>query len=250
MVNKSRRSLGTEHAIGAGSSFISLDNFWIIWRAYTAVVRVIGIHFRTTSLSPGVHRREVLEAGIGVLGFSGLSGCTGDRSPDPSGGTEPQPTPTETVASESTASETTVASPTPTPTETPVPLPETCEPLPDIDGLPTPPSELTEDSVETFVREFERVYAVATNDDYGGVDSLDIHSVERVGEQYIVSLRFEAVPVMPTADADGTTPTPPPLDALTHRAVYRLTDERMLRELRSHIDGALFSHTCWTLERG
>ncbi len=191
-----------------------------------------------------MQRRDVLTAGIGVLGFSGLSGCTGRQSPDSNGGTEPQSTPTETPRSETTAS-----SPTPTPTDTPVPFPETCEPLPDINGLPTPPSELTEVSVETFVRDFERVYAVATNDEYGDVDSLVIHSVERVGERYIVSLRFEAAPVTPTPDADGATPTPLPIDALTHRAVYRLTDERMLRELRSHIDGALFSRTCWILER-
>lgn len=175
-----------------------------------------------------MHRRDVLKAGIGVLGSGGLSGCLGDRSPVSNGGTEPPATPTET----------------------PVPFPESCESLPAIDGLPTPPSELTEASVERFVRDFERVYAVSTNDEYGGVDSLDIQSVETIGERYVVGLRFEAAPVTPTTDADGATPTPLPIDALTHRAVYRLTAERMLRELRSHIDDALFSRTCWTLAGG
>ncbi|WP_348609033.1 hypothetical protein [Halobaculum rarum] len=183
-----------------------------------------------------MHRRDVLKSGIGVLGFGGLSGCTSGRPSDSTGSAGPRSTPTE--------------SPTPTPTETPVPFPETCEPLPDIDGLPTPPSELTADTAETFVRDFERVYAVATNDEYGGVESLRIHSVETVGSRYIVSLTFDAVPVTPTTGADGTTPTALPPDAYTHRAVYRLAEERMVRELRSHIDHSLLSQTCWTLESG
>ena len=191
-------------------------------------------------LIPIMHRRGVLTVALGVIGVSGLSGCIGGRSPDSNGGTEPRSTPTET----------TTAPPTPTPTETPVPFPETCEPLPDIDGLPTPPSELTEDTAETFVEAFERVYAVATNDEYGGVESLRIRSVETAGERYLVSLSFEAAPVTRTPDADGATPTPLPTDAYTHRAVYHLTEERMLRELRSHIDDSLFSRTCWTLGRG
>jgi hypothetical protein len=158
--------------------------------------------------------------------------------------------PTETTAWETTASETTAASPTSTPTETPVPFPETCDPLPDIDDLPTPPSDLTKDTVETFVGDFERVYAVETNDEYGGVESIQITSVETVGEQYIVNLSFDAVPATPTPDSDGATTTPLPTDAYIHRAVYRLTNERMLRELRSHIDDSLLSRTCWTLESG
>ena len=192
-----------------------------------------------------MERRDVINAAVGVVGFTGLSGCTGRQSPDSNSGTESQPTPTET-----TAPETAVGSPTSKPTKTPVPFPETCELLPDIDGLPTPPSELTENTVETFVSDFERVYAVATNDEYGAVNSLQTRSVETMGERYIVSLSFEAAPMTRTPDADGTTPTPPPIDALTHRAVYRLTEERMLREVRSHIDDSLLSRTCWTLERG
>ncbi|MFC6989863.1 hypothetical protein ACFQJD_16265 [Haloplanus sp. GCM10025708] len=192
-----------------------------------------------------MHRRDVLEAGAGVLGFVGLSGCTGGQSAGSNGGTEPGSTPTETADSATSTAETTA-----TPTETPVPFPETCEPLPDVDGLPTPPSELTEDAAGAFVEEFESVYAVATNDEYGGVESLRVHSVETVGERYVVRLTFDAVPATPTADADGTTPTPLPTDAYTHRAVYRLTEERMFRELRSHIDDSLLSRTCWKLESG
>lgn len=201
--------------------------------------------FHNPDLSPDMHRRDALKAGIGVLGLGGLNGCTGRQSPDSNGGTEPRSTPTGTAASETTAT----SSPS-TPTGTPVPFPETCEPLPDIDELPTPPSELTEDAVETFVGEFERVYTVATNDEYGGVESLRIRSVETGGEQYVVSLSFDAVPATPTSDADGATPTLLPPDAYTHRAVYRLTEERMLRELRSHVDDSLLSRTCWTLESG
>lgn len=190
-------------------------------------------------------RRDVLAAAIGVVGFTGLSGCTDSQLTDSNGGTDPRSTPTQTSTSETGA-----ASSTPTTIETPVPFPETCEQLPDIDGLPTPPSELTEASVETFVREFERVYAVATNDDYGGVASLETRSVETIDERYVVRLAFEAVPTTATPDADGETPTPLPIDAYTHHAVYRLTETRLLRELRSHIDGSLFSETCWTLDSG
>lgn len=177
-----------------------------------------------------MHRRDLLVAGIGVLGFGGLSGCTGRQSPESDDATETQSTPTTA------------------PTETPVPFPEPCEPVPDIDGLPAPPSELTEDTAETFVEDFERVYAVSTNEDYGGVDSIRIHAVETVGERFVVRLSFEAVPATPTPDEDGETATQLPPDAYAHRAVYRLTDERLLRELRSHVDDSLLSRTCWTLE--
>lgn len=194
-----------------------------------------------------MHRRDFLTAAVGVIGVGGLSGCIGDQASDSNGQTDPQSTPTETPGS---AAGTASPTPTPTPTETPVPFPDSCEPLPEIDGLPEPPSELTEDTVETFVQDFERVYAVATNDEYGGVESLQIHSVEAVGGRYIVSLSFDAVPATPTPDADGATPTPLPTDAYTHHAVYRLTEERMLRELRSHIDDSLLSRTCWALESG
>jgi hypothetical protein len=97
---------------------------------------------------------------------------------------------------------------------------------------------------------FERAYALATNEEYGDVESLRIRSVETVGERYVVSLSFDAVPATSTADAGGATPTPLPIDAYTHRAVCRLTRERTIRELRSHIDDSLLSRTCWTLEGG
>lgn len=187
-----------------------------------------------------MYRREVFKAGIGVLGFNGLSGCAGSQLPGLNGGTEFKSTPTETAA----------GSPVSSATETPVPFPETCKPLPDINGLPTPPSELTADTVKRFVSDFERVYAVATNDHYGDVKSLYISSIEKVGERYVVSLSFDAVPVTPTPNTGGTTPTPLPTDAYIHRVVYRLTEERMLRELRSHIDNSLLSKTCWLLESG
>jgi hypothetical protein len=186
-----------------------------------------------------MRRRDVLTAATGVVGVTGLSGCIGDQASGSNDGTDSRSISTQTSPSEAGAT---------SPIETPVPFPETCEQLPDIDGLPTPPSELTEETVETFVKEFERVYAVATNDEYGDVESLRIHSVEQAGERYVVSLSFDAVPMTPTPDADGATPTPLPADAYTHHAVYRLTEERMLRELRSHIDDSLLSKTCWILE--
>ncbi|MFB6140464.1 MAG: hypothetical protein ABEJ26_08530 [Halosimplex sp.] len=210
-----------------------------------------------------MQRRDALKAGLGAVALGGLSGCASGRSPGSNDGTEPPSTSTETTESDSTPAETATpenaASETPpsdapatppTSTGTPVPFPETCGPLPDIDGLPAPPSEPTADTAEAFVRDFERVYAVATTEEYGGVDSLRVRSVEAVGERYVVALSFDAVPATPTADAAGETPTPQPPDAYTHRAVYRLTGERMLREVRSHIDDSLLSRTCWTLESG
>jgi hypothetical protein len=206
-----------------------------------------------------MRRRALLGAGLGVLCGAGLGGCTGRRSPDPGGGTGPRSTATEPTGtptpepapseSAADASATATAS-TSAPTETPVPFPETCEPLPDVEGLPAPPSELTEETAEAFVEEFERTYAVATTDEYGGVDSLRVDSVETVGERYVVGLSFDAVPATPTAGGDGETPTPLPPDAYAHAAVYRLAETRMLREVRSHIDGGLLSWRCWTLGSG
>jgi hypothetical protein len=173
-----------------------------------------------------MRRRDALASGVGLLGLGCLSGCAALRSPASDDGT---------------------ATPSSGATATPVPFPETCAPLPDIDGVPAPPSELTRESVESFVRDFERAYAVATTDEYGGVDSLRTRSVEVVGERYVVGLSFDAAPATPSSDADGATSTPLPPDAYTHRAVYRVTDERVLRELRSHIDDSLRSRTCWRL---
>jgi len=135
-----------------------------------------------------MHRRDLLKAGVGVFGVSGLSGCAGVPSLEPDD--EPEPESTETPTSETPDPGTPTNSPTPTPTETPVPFPETCEPIPDIDRLPEPPSELTEETAETFSGEFERVYAVATNDEYGGVNTLDIDSVETVDERYVITLSY------------------------------------------------------------
>jgi hypothetical protein len=191
-----------------------------------------------------LQRRELLAAAC-VVGVVGLGGCTGSQS-SPEEGADPRSTATETVSPTATGS----ATPTSTRTETPVPFPESCERMPDIEGLPAPPSDLTADSAEAFARDFERVYAVATNEEYGGVESLRTRSVETSGERYVVGLGFDAAPATSTADGDGGTQTPLPTDAYTHRAVYRLTETRMLREERSHIDGSLLARTCWTLERG
>jgi hypothetical protein len=204
-------------------------------------------HFADDPLPRDVQRRDVVEAVFGVVALTVSSGCTAFESSGTTTDHDTRQTPTEREPPTESSTPPDSHSPIPTPADTPVPVPETCDPLPALDGVPAPPPELTRDTAESFAVEFERAYAVRTEDEYGGVESIRVRSVETVGERYVVALSVDAAPVSATPDADGTTPTSLPIDAYTHRAVYRLTDGRMLRELRSHIDGSLRSWTCFTL---
>jgi len=60
-----------------------------------------------------MQRRTVLRACLGVLGFSGLSGCIGSQTADSNDETESRSTPTETDGAEPTAAETTTSQKTP-----------------------------------------------------------------------------------------------------------------------------------------
>lgn len=190
-------------------------------------------------------RREFLTVTATVLATSSLTGCLSRQSSAGDGGTSPQSTPNTTPTRTPTESPSTPDTETPTPT--PVPFPESCQPLPDVDGLPTRPAEWTEDSVVPYVTEFERAYAVATKSEYGGIDSLQVTHTESTGDRYRVQLAVEGVPVKQTTDSDGSTPTPMPADAYAHRALYRVEGDRMVRELRGHASGARLSSDCWRL---
>lgn len=188
-----------------------------------------------------MHRREFLAGTITVFGTSSLAGCSGLQTLSDDGETSSQSTPNTTA----TQTPSTATPKTDTPTSTPVPFPESCEPLPDIDGLPARPAELTEDSVISYLTEFERVYTVATKSSYQGIASLRVTHTETVGDRYNVQLEVEGIPVTPTPGPDSQTPTPGPADGFAHRVLYRLEDNRMLRELRGYAGGSRLSSDCW-----
>jgi hypothetical protein len=180
-----------------------------------------------------MHRRELLTVTATALGTVSFAGCTGSSST--SDGSE-TPTPaTRTEPGEGT------------PTQTPVPFSDTCQPLPDIDTLPARPTELTEESVRSYVTEFERAYAVATESRYGGIASLQLTETETIGDRYRLQLEVEAEPVTPTRAPDGRTPTPMPAGAYAHKVLYRLEGDRMMRELLTYPDEAPLSSDCWIL---
>lgn len=172
-----------------------------------------------------MYRRELLS----VLTAAGLVGCVG-RPASPGDGDAATPTPSDSG----------------TPTLTP--LPDSCEPLPDVEGLPTRPEELNEDSVADYVSEFERVYVPATDPAYGGIESLQVTDVEGIGDRFRVELAVEGAPPQRTPGPDGETPTPMPVDAHSHRTRYRLEGDRLVREHLAYADSSLLSSECWTLE--
>jgi hypothetical protein len=188
-----------------------------------------------------MHRREFLTVTATAFGTSSVAGCLGRQSSPGVDGTPPESTPT------TTPTQNPVTPDTATSTTTPTSFPDTCQPLPDIDGLPERPTKLTEDSVRSYVTEFERVYAVATKSQYEGIASIRVTHTETIGDRYRVQLEVEGEPVTPTAGPDGRTSTPMPVDAYAHRALYRLEGDRMVRELRGHAGGRRLSSDCWIL---
>ena len=179
-------------------------------------------------------RREFLAEIASLLGTVGVAGCAGRQSPA-------RATPTDTPTG------TPLGGTSDTGTPTPVPFPDTCGPLPDVDGLPARPAEWTADSVRSYVIDFERVYAVATKSEYSGIATLRVTHTETIGDRYRVQLEVEGEPTTPTPNPDGSTPTPMPADASAHRALYRVEGDRLLRELRGHAGGRRLSSDCWTL---
>jgi len=183
-------------------------------------------------------RRKLLTA-TGALLASGVAGCSSvlSESGDDSDAT-PTPEPADSNQSDNDTS------------DTPEPLPDDCASLPDIQGLPTPPETRTQDSVTEFVREFEQVYGVATNEEYSDLESVQTTHVESTGDRYRVQLAIEAVSPTPTPGPDGSTPTPEPADASSYRTLYRLEGDTLVRELRDFAGGRELSSDCWTLDSG
>jgi hypothetical protein len=106
---------------------------------------------------------------------------------------------------------------------------------------------LTEESVRSYVTEFERVYAVTTKSEYGGIASLQVTETETIGDRYRIQLEVEGEPATPTTGPDESTPTPLPADAYSHKVLYRLESDRMMRVLLTYPDEAPLSSDCWIL---
>ena len=183
-----------------------------------------------------MNRRALLTATGALLASGGVAGCSSVLSDagDDSDGT---PTPEQDDSNQSDDD-----------TDTPDPLPDDCSSLPDIEELPTPPEERTQDTVTEFVREFEQVYGVATNDEYSDLESVQTTHVESTGDRYRVQLAIEAVRPTPTPGSDGSTPTPEPADASSYRTLYRLEGDTLVRELQDFAGGRELSSDCWTLD--
>ncbi len=153
-----------------------------------------------------MYRRDLLAMAAASLGMIGVAGCLGSDSTADDGGTPTRSAPSATP----TRAPSTSTDGGGTPTRTPVPFPDACQPLPDVDGLPARPTELTAESIRSYVTEFERVYAVATRSEYGGIANLRVIESETLGERYRLLLEVEGAPATTTgprrehtdADAD------------------------------------------------
>ncbi|WP_440992155.1 hypothetical protein [Haloarchaeobius baliensis] len=186
-----------------------------------------------------MHRRSLLTATASALGAVTIAGCLGDESDDGDGTTSPDPTTTRPT---STPTDTRTATATATRATS---FPEDCPDEPDIDGLPARPETLTESNVVDYVREFEAVYVVATDDYYSGIDSITVTETTAVDGGYDVEMAVEGTEHTPTG-----TETPQPADATSHRVTYRLRGRTLVRELRGHASGAFISEDCWTVSTG
>lgn len=182
-----------------------------------------------------MQRRRFILASATALGAA-TAGCLGgQQSPSDGDGTPTGQPPTSDPESPS--------SPTPTPT----PVPDSCGSPPDIEGLPAWPDELTEETVRSYVTEFERVYAVTTKSEYGAIADLHVTHTETGEDRYRVQLAVDGIPPTPTTGPDGETPTEIPPDGTAHRALYRLGGDRMVRELRGYAGGGVLSTDCWSV---
>lgn len=181
-------------------------------------------------------RRSVLATATTLVGAGTLAGCLRPGG-DPAGanGTE-SPPPTQPSTTE-----------TATTVQSPDNLPEDCQPLPDIQGLPSRPEPLTEERVREYVTEFERTYAVAANDEYAAIDGLTVNHVTDDRGYYRASLEVDAVPPTETTSSEDSTATERPPDATAYRVQYLLPEGRVIRELRGYAGGSLLSVTCWTV---
>jgi hypothetical protein len=181
----------------------------------------------------------LLTTGTTVGCISGSDDSTaGDSNGETDGGSD-------SVSDENTADTTPTDTPS-TPDDQPEWVDSNCQPVPDIEGLPSPPETLTEDSVVSYVREFEPVYVVATNEQYGAIDSIDVTNVEE-DNGYHVDIAVEGSAPTP-ADEENATRTPVPADGTSHRATYRIAGAYLVRDFRAYASEAVLDSACWTLE--
>jgi hypothetical protein len=181
-----------------------------------------------------MRRRALLAATATALGTATVAGCLGDDGEPNGDGTTTRPTATPT--------DTQTDAPTATRDDS---FPANCPDEPDIDGLPARPENLSESSVVDYVREFESVYVVATDDYYTGIDSITVTETTAAGGGYDVDMAVEGVEHTPTG-----TETPQPADATSHRVTYRLRGQTLVRELRGYAAGREISEDCWTVSTG
>jgi hypothetical protein len=190
-----------------------------------------------------MRRRKFLATTTALLATGGLAGCTANGSDDDTTDDPETETPTQSASPPTE----TPATPTAGTTGTPEWVSESCDSAPTIDGVPSRPETLTEDSVVEYAREFERTYVVATNDEYREIESIDVTNVENDSDGYHVQLAVEGVAATSTDEENGTE-TPRPADATAHRATYRLFGPYLRREHRGHAGGQLISAECWTVD--
>ncbi|WP_257299841.1 hypothetical protein [Haloarchaeobius sp. FL176] len=183
-----------------------------------------------------MRRRALLAATATAVGSATVAGCLGDDDPDGDGTTNSVSTTTQPTGG---PPDTTTETPTTTSADS---FPEDCPDEPDIDGLPARPETLTESSVVDYVREFEEVYVVATDDSYTAIDSITVTETTAAGDGYDIDMAVEGVEPTRTGTA-----TQEPADATSHRVTYRLRERTLVRELRGYAAGRELSEDCWTV---
>ncbi|WP_256297808.1 hypothetical protein [Haloarchaeobius salinus] len=178
-----------------------------------------------------MRRRALLAATATALGSATLTGCLGDGESGGDGTNSPDPATNRTATPTDTATATSADSFT-----------ENCPTEPDIDGLPARPAALTESSVVDYLREFEEVYVVATDDSYAAIASISVTETTAADDGYEVDMAVEGVEPTRTGTA-----TEQPADATAHRVTYRLRGDTLVRELRGYPAGRALSEDCWTV---
>lgn len=166
-------------------------------------------------------RRSILRtlAATASLGSAGCSGSdepasNGTRSPAASTGTEPS-----TMA-----------------------IPVECGAGAGTRRFPSLPSEVNDESIESFAREFERAYREPELASAEQIESLSTRSVEEVDGGHVVELGVEVDWI-----TDGeSTHTEKPTDAGRFSVTYRIGRDRVYRE-EARVAGGSENEDCWTL---
>jgi hypothetical protein len=180
-------------------------------------------------------RREIIHGGI--LAAVGLAGCVTSRTG------RPEPSPTANRSSSTTEPSTPTAESTPSPagscSAVGPPRPTTAETPPE--PYPDRPSQLSTETVESFVRAYERSYQyneqlAAHPDKIGRLNDLDVSildaTVESEGERFTAVVSGQRnFGIVETSDTPTTpTRTPLPIGHGPFEVSYALTDRAVSRE--------------------